>query len=391
MLRCSQTPFLVMSGSLSLRLLSLLLSTLRSRLWLPGVLLVVVPGVQAQQNPQGQMPVGEVDDPLIWLIRDSFIQDQIEAQPTQRAQLRSLSDEVDARIWPARNQGAATSLRVWNEQSQRVRDELPGILSEAQRRRLDEIAIRLLGLRAVQRRDFADRLELTAAQRSAFDKTFEEIQQHLAALRARREQGEDTVALQREQSDFVTEKQTAILQQITREQRYEWRRAMGDELALDSIGYVDFRAPALAMDHAVWLEDEAQPYAHRKVTILHFFACNCFNCWRNYPHYQRWHEQYSNRNVQVLGIHTPETNEERQIDFLRRKVAESELEFPILVDHRSENWNAWGNSMWPSVYIIDSRGRVRAWWIGELNWEGADGDKQLEAMIEKILAEEEER
>ena len=33
--------------------------------------------------------------------------------------------------------------------------------------------------------------------------------------------------------------------------------------------------------------------------------------------------------------------------------------------------------MWPSVYLIDKHGYVRYWWLGELNWEGAEGEKIL--------------
>lgn len=44
--------------------------------------------------------------------------------------------------------------------------------------------------------------------------------------------------------------------------------------------------------------------------------------------------------------------------------------------------------MWPSVYLIDKRGRVRNWWYGELNWKGATGEEFLRKRIEELLAEE---
>ncbi len=43
--------------------------------------------------------------------------------------------------------------------------------------------------------------------------------------------------------------------------------------------------------------------------------------------------------------------------------------------------------MWPSVYLVDKRGRIRRWWYGELRWRGAEGDKLLEERIEQLLAE----
>jgi peroxiredoxin len=50
-------------------------------------------------------------------------------------------------------------------------------------------------------------------------------------------------------------------------------------------------------------------------------------------------------------------------------------------------WKAWYNGIWPSVYIIDKQGRVRYWWYGELDWQGAGNQKVARQQIEKLLAE----
>ena len=89
----------------------------------------------------------------------------------------------------------------------------------------------------------------------------------------------------------------------------------------------------------------------------------------------------------MIGIHTPETAAERDAAHVRQKAAEAELSFPILIDGKSENWNAWGNSMWPSVYLVDKRGYLRYFWPGEFKWEGATGDEWMGARIEELLAE----
>lgn len=72
---------------------------------------------------------------------------------------------------------------------------------------------------------------------------------------------------------------------------------------------------------------------------------------------------------------------------VRKKAAEDGLVFPIAVDNGMKNWNAWSNSMWPSVYLVDKQGRVRYWWYGELNWQGAEGDKYMREKIDELLAE----
>jgi peroxiredoxin len=89
----------------------------------------------------------------------------------------------------------------------------------------------------------------------------------------------------------------------------------------------------------------------------------------------------------IIGIHTPETNSERNLEQLRRKVEEAKFKFPIVVDNDMKNWNIWGNSMWPSVYLIDKHGYIRYWWYGELNWQGAEGERIMRRRIEELLAE----
>jgi peroxiredoxin len=89
----------------------------------------------------------------------------------------------------------------------------------------------------------------------------------------------------------------------------------------------------------------------------------------------------------IIGVHTPEGEGEHNIQTVKQKAEEAKFEFPILIDNDRRNWNVWGNSMWPSTYLIDKHGYVRYWWLGELNWEGAEGEKMLRARIEELLAE----
>ena len=90
----------------------------------------------------------------------------------------------------------------------------------------------------------------------------------------------------------------------------------------------------------------------------------------------------------VLGVHTPETPTERDPERVREKAKECKFTFPIVIDGDKKNWNAWGNSMWPAVYLIDKRGRLRYWWYGELNWKEAGGQKIMAEKIDELLSED---
>jgi peroxiredoxin len=121
--------------------------------------------------------------------------------------------------------------------------------------------------------------------------------------------------------------------------------------------------------------------------VVHFFAFGCSNCINNYPWYREWHDAFEGQQVVLIGIHTPETQAETDNEQLKLSLAKHGLKFPVAVDKEKKMWQAWYNGIWPSVYLIDKQGRVRNWWYGELDWQGAGGQKIARQQIERLLAE----
>jgi len=89
-----------------------------------------------------------------------------------------------------------------------------------------------------------------------------------------------------------------------------------------------------------------------------------------------------------LGVHTPELSHEEGKQNVTNDAKSAGLAFPIVVDDDKANWNAWGNSMWPSVYLIDKQGYARFWWYGEMKWQGNEGQKIMKQRVEELLAEQ---
>lgn len=88
-----------------------------------------------------------------------------------------------------------------------------------------------------------------------------------------------------------------------------------------------------------------------------------------------------------MGVHTPESTGEKEVGQVRQKVKEAKFEFPVVVDNEKAIWKRWGNTMWPSVYLVDKKGYIRYWWYGELNWRGAKGEQIMRGRIAELLAE----
>jgi hypothetical protein len=89
----------------------------------------------------------------------------------------------------------------------------------------------------------------------------------------------------------------------------------------------------------------------------------------------------------IVGIHTPETEGEKNVTTLQKKLKDAELTFPVAVDNKTTMWKRYHNHYWPSVYLIDKKGIARWAWQGELGWKGAQGEKHMRAKIEALLKE----
>jgi peroxiredoxin len=266
--------------------------------------------------------------------------------------------------------------------------DLKPILTATQRRRLREIHYRRLGIDALLRDDVADELGLTASQRQRIEELLSDARQSLAAIEQQVREGKPREPLEKRHADLQAASQKKILAVMKPEQQANFKALLGEAFDAAQLGRPEYKAPEL-VNTGQWINSGPLTLADQrgKVVILHFYACGCINCIHNYPSYRDWQERFRGQDVVMIGIQTPETESERQFDHVQRKAAEEKLTFPILFDARSENWNAWGNSMWPTVYVIDRRGYLRYFWPGELKWQGNDGETFLRERIDALLQE----
>ena len=123
------------------------------------------------------------------------------------------------------------------------------------------------------------------------------------------------------------------------------------------------------------------------VTVLHFWTFACNNCQANLPRYNKWFDKYTPLGVKFLSIHTPEIKSEYNIDNVKKAVTKWGIKYPVLIDNDYSNWKAWQQEYWPTVYLIDKKGKVRYHWAGELEYNNAGGDITCRRIIERLIAE----
>jgi peroxiredoxin len=137
---------------------------------------------------------------------------------------------------------------------------------------------------------------------------------------------------------------------------------------------------------AAWINSEPLKVADLKgkVVVIHFWTHGCINCINNYPHYRKWVADFKDKDMTMVGVHTPEFDREKDLDRIKKKIKENDLTFPVAVDNKGATWAAWRNRYWPCVYLVDRTGTVRYHWEGEL---GEKGEAIMRKRLEELLAE----
>ena len=120
-----------------------------------------------------------------------------------------------------------------------------------------------------------------------------------------------------------------------------------------------------------------------RVVLIEFWTFGCYNCRNTLPFVKSWDDRYREKGLTVIGVHSPEFDEERKVENLRREIASLGIRYPVVTDNDYQTWNAYKVEAWPTAFLLDKQGRIRWMHVGE-----GDYDK-AERLIQKLLAEKE--
>ena len=118
-----------------------------------------------------------------------------------------------------------------------------------------------------------------------------------------------------------------------------------------------------------------------KVALINIWTYTCINWLRQLPYVRAWAEKYKDRGLVVIGVHSPEFAFEKNVDNVRRAVADLKVDYPVAIDSDHAIWRAFNNEYWPALYFVDARGRIRHHQFGEGEYE------QSEKIIQQLLTE----
>lgn len=142
-------------------------------------------------------------------------------------------------------------------------------------------------------------------------------------------------------------------------------------------------APELAAGDWINSEPLKLKELRGRVVLIEFWTFGCYNCRNTLPFIKGWDERYRAQGFAIIGVHSPEFDEERKIETLRREVASLGIKYPVVSDNDYQTWNAYNVEAWPTTFLLDKQGRIRWMHVGE------GGYDEAERLIQKLLAENE--
>jgi thiol-disulfide isomerase/thioredoxin len=133
-----------------------------------------------------------------------------------------------------------------------------------------------------------------------------------------------------------------------------------------------------------WINSEPQSLTslRGRVVLVDFWTFGCFNCRNTLPLIKQWDARYREKGLTVVGVHSPEFDEEKNVENVRREVAELGIKYAVVTDNDYATWRAYDVSAWPTIFVLDKSGRIRWTHVGEGAYD------QTEQVIQKLLAED---
>ncbi len=104
-----------------------------------------------------------------------------------------------------------------------------------------------------------------------------------------------------------------------------------------------------------------------QVVIVQFWTYSCGNCTATIPYLQALYEKYQDDGLEIVGVHSPEFDFEKDPAGVAEAAEELGVTWPIALDTERTNFREWQGrpAYWPRTYVLDERGRVRYNNIGE--------------------------
>ena len=146
----------------------------------------------------------------------------------------------------------------------------------------------------------------------------------------------------------------------------------------------ELKTPVPDISAKQWLNSQSLNWGalKGKVVMVEFWTFGCSNCKAVEPHIKSWYQKYQPEGLEIVAVHSPEFNHERNIDNVREYIKDHAITYPVAIDNDFAIWRRFSNRYWPAMYIVDKQGMIRFRFIGEGRYD------EIENILQKLLAEQ---
>lgn len=118
-----------------------------------------------------------------------------------------------------------------------------------------------------------------------------------------------------------------------------------------------------------------------KVVLIEFWTFGCYNCTNTLPYLNEWYKKYKSNEFEIIGIHCPEFDNERNLENVKTSVEKLGIKYPVLTDNEFSVWQKYDVHAWPTIFLIDKKGEIRYKKSGEGKYD------KTESVIKLLLEE----
>jgi thiol-disulfide isomerase/thioredoxin len=137
-------------------------------------------------------------------------------------------------------------------------------------------------------------------------------------------------------------------------------------------------APVLGA--APWANASGPPPTAGRVTVVDIFAFSCINCMHVTPELKKLRARYDANDVAIIGVHAPELPYEKVHANLLQALTDQHITWPVVYDDDFRIWRAYGVSAWPTQFVFDRKGVLRATYVGE------GYDDEIDRLVGRLAA-----
>ena len=252
-----------------------------------------------------------IPHPMTSLLRSEIIHKELELTPAQIENIDKIISQYEQPLWRLRD----LPVRQRNEKAapliMQLREQLSQVLPVKQFARLNQLVLQVRGVAAILEPQVMDALNLSPVHTQRIRQLLNESRHKFASLQ--NELGNISEARRRARlARLQTRTQHNVSGFLNDRQRRAYTALYGSHFKeLSNVPNIACRAPEIEVD--TWLNSQPVKLSELKgkVTVVHFYTFGCGNCISNLPYYNDWRKIFDKEHFQIVGIHRPETQYER--------------------------------------------------------------------------------